>query len=119
MVSPKHGDKKKKKKKKNWWCGGQYDGRDPNRVLIVQDSMDPSEANVFQAHPALQKCVCEHLLNALQLLANQQMGGDTPVEVLVEELLERSRLKMMEELRRFIMVGQLEAVKIGARSSGS
>ena len=38
---------------------------------------------------------------------------DSPVEVLVEGLQERSRLKMMEELRRFSTVDNNEAVKIG------
>ena len=40
------------------------------------------------------------------------MGGDSPVEVLVECLQERSRLKMVKELRRFITVDNREAVSI-------
>ena len=43
--------------------------------------------------------VCDNLINALRLLANQQT-----VEVLVESLQERSRLKMTEMLRMSIMV---------------
>ena len=36
---------------------------------------------------------CENLLNALEPLATRQMGADSPVEVLVEGLQERSRLR--------------------------
>ena len=57
--------------------------------------------------------MCENLVCALKLLANKQLGGDCPVDVLVEELQVRSRLKMMEELRRFTMVDRHEAVTIG------
>ena len=52
-------------------------------------------------------------MDALKLLTNQQMGGDSPLEVMVEGLQERSRLKMTEELSRIIMVDNHEAVKIG------
>ena len=41
-------------------------------------------------------------MNALKLLTNQQTGGDS-VEVLAEVLLEPRRLKMLEDLRRFVM----------------
>ena len=54
--------------------------------MVFQDSMDRSEAKVFRAH-----------VNAPKLLANQQTGGDILVEVLVEDLQERSRLKMIED----------------------
>ena len=40
------------------------------------------------------------------------MAGDSLVEVLVEGLQERSRLKMTEDLRSFSMVDNHEAVKI-------
>ena len=55
------------------------------------------------------ECVT-HLINEAKLLANQQLGGDSLVGVLVEALQERSST---EELRRFIMVDNHEAVKIG------
>ena len=54
-----------------------------------------------------------HLINAPKLPANQQLGGDSPVGVLVEGGQARSRLKSTEELRRFIMLDNHEAVKIG------
>ena len=47
------------------------------------------------------------------LLANQQLGGDSLVEVLVEGLQERSRLKMTEELTRSIIGRQSRGGKIG------
>ena len=37
----------------SWWCaacGGQYDWRAPNRILVIQDSTDHREAKVSRAH---------------------------------------------------------------------
>ena len=59
----------------------------------------------------LRECY-NNLANGLKLLANQQQGGDSLVEVLVVELQGRSRFKMMDGLRR-IMVDNHEAVKVG------
>ena len=95
-VSTRHG-----KKLCNLWfaaCGGQY-------------STDRSEVKVFRAHAPPQGA-CENLVCALQLLANQQLGGDSLVYVLVEGLQERSRLKMIDEPRRFTEVDH-QVVKIG------
>ena len=92
-VSSGHGDVNKKMKQCNWWCaacGGQYDCRNRNRVLVFQDSTDRCEAEVFRAH-APPHGVWSNLINALELLANQQLEGDSPVEVLIEGLRERSR----------------------------
>ena len=69
--------------------GGQYDWRNPNRILVIHDSTDRREATGFRAHAAPHG-VCDNLFNALKLLANQQQGGDSLVEVLVEGLQERS-----------------------------
>ena len=55
----------------------------PNRVLVIQDSTDRREAEVFRAH-APPHGVCDNLINALELLAQQQLGGANPVDVLVE-----------------------------------
>ena len=43
-------------------CGkqGQHSWGDPNRVLVIQDGVDPSEAKVFRAHAA--GCVRESLV---------------------------------------------------------
>ena len=111
-----HGDVNKKKKRQcNWWsaaCGGQYDWRNPNRILVIQGGTDRREAQVFRAHAAPHGA-CENLVNALKFLANQQQGGDGPVDSLVQGLEGRSRLKMMDELRKFITMDGQEAVKSG------
>ena len=103
------------KKQCNWWCaacGGQYNWRHPNRILVIQESTDRREAKVFRAR-APPHGVCDNLIHALKLLAKQYHDGDSPVRVLVESLQERSRLQMMEELRKFIMMDNHEAVRIG------
>ena len=56
---------------------------------------DRREPKVFRAH-APPHGVCDNLINALELLANQYQDGDSPVRVLVDGHQERSRLKMME-----------------------
>ena len=85
-------------------CGGQYNWRNPNRVSVIQESADPSEATVFRAH-APPPGACENLVCTLKFLANEQPGGDSPVQVLVEAVQELSRLKMMDEFGRFITRG--------------
>ena len=57
--------------------------------------------------------MCDNLVNTLKLWANQQMGGDSPAEVLVEGFQERSRFTLMEELRMCITIDDHEAVKSG------
>ena len=72
-VSTGHADNRKKKHC-SWWCaaqGGKYELRAPNRILVVQLGTDASEGKVFRAHAAPQG-LCENLINALKLLANQQ-----------------------------------------------
>ena len=48
-----------------------------------------------------------------QVLANQQKDGDSPVKTVVQGLQERSRLRLMERLGKFIMVDNHEAVEVG------
>ena len=51
------------KKQCNWWCaacGGQYDLKAPNRVLVIEDSTDCREAKVFLAHAAPQQHTTTH-----------------------------------------------------------
>ena len=93
-------------------CGGQYDWRNPNGVLVTQDSSDPSEETVFRAHAPPQD-VCENLVCALKLLVNQQTGGDSLIDTLVEGFQDQSRMKIMDELRRFIGVENHTVAKIG------
>ena len=48
-----------------------------------------SQAKVFKAHAAPQG-LCEHMINALKLLANQKKDGDSPEQSVVTGLRERS-----------------------------
>ena len=48
-----------------------------------------------------------------KLLANLQTGADSFVDTIFEGLQEQSKLKITNELRRFIEVDNQEAVKIG------
>ena len=69
-----------------WWCAAcscQYDWWNPNRILVMQDSTDRREAKAFRAHAAPHG-VCDNLINALKLLANQHQDSDSPVRVLVQ-----------------------------------
>ena len=64
----------------NWWCapcGGQYNWKAPNRVLVTQDSTDRRGAKVFEG-------VCDNLITALKLLANKQKDGDSPVKMVAQ-----------------------------------
>ena len=89
---------------KNW--------KAPNRVLVIQDSTDRREAKVFRAHAA-PNGVCDNLINALRLLANHQKDGDNPVNMDVQGFLKKSRFKIVDGLRRRIMVDNHEAVRVG------
>ena len=83
----------------NWWCaacGGQCDWKAPNRVLVIQDGMNRRNAKAFRAHAAPQG-ICDNLINVLKLLANQQKDGDNLVRI----VLENSRLRRMDGLRKF------------------
>ena len=74
-VSTGHGDGNNRKKKHcNWLCAavrGPYEWRAPNRILVVQIGVNANEAKVFKAHTA-PLGLCDNLINALKLLANQQ-----------------------------------------------
>ena len=48
---------------------------DPNTILVIQDGMRASEAKVFRARAPPQG-TCENLINALELLTNQQKDGE-------------------------------------------
>ena len=109
-VSSGHG-----KKQCNWWCaacGGQCDGRAPNKVLVIQDSTDHRNTKLFLAHAAPQG-MCDHLISALKLLANDQTDSHSPVWMILLGLPEESRRKIVCGLRLFIAVDNYAAVKIG------
>ena len=85
----------------------------PLRLEEPEQSLDqtrqhrPPEAKVFRAH-APQHEIWDILINVLKFLANQQLGGDSPVEVLVES----SRTKQIED------DGRAEKVHHGGLSRG-
>ena len=49
---------------------------------------------------------CESLVCALKLVANQQTGGDRPVDTICDGLQEQDRMNISSEWRRFIEVDQ-------------
>ena len=79
---------------------------------MVQPGADANEAQVFRAHTAPQG-LCEHLINALKLLANQQTDGDTPIPSIVTVLQERSRQGIMDGLRSIIEMDNHSAMDVG------
>ena len=90
--------------------------RAPSRILVVQTGADASQAKVFKAHAAPQG-LFENLTNALELLANQQTDGDSPMQGIVTGLHEKSRLGIMK-VRRFIEVDNRRAVEVGLLTEG-
>ena len=60
----------------------KYDWRAPNRLLVVPTGVSASQAKVFKAFAASQG-LCENLINALKLLANQQKDGDSRIQSIV------------------------------------
>ena len=61
----------------------------------------PVRPRYFKAH-AVPQGLCENLIDALTLLANQQKDGDSREQSFVTSLCERSRKIIMEGLRNFI-----------------
>ena len=98
----------KKKRQCNWWCaawGGLYNWKDPNRVLVIQDGTDASEAKVFRAHAPSQGAF-HNLVCSLKLLANTQAGSDNLLDTIFESLPEQSRLNITNTLREVQRSGQ-------------
>ena len=111
----------RKKKQCKWWCatcGGQYEWRAPNRILVVQLGVNANEAKVFKAHAALLR-LCGNLINALKLLANQRKDGDSPSQSILTGLHERSRRGIMDGLRRFIKADNRRPVNVGHMRQGA
>ena len=84
-VATGHGDSRKKKKHCSWWCavcGGTFEWRAPNRILVVQLGTDVDDAKVNRAHVAPQG-LCQILSNALKPLANEKTDGDSAVQSMV------------------------------------
>ena len=82
-----------------WWsaiCGEMYDWKQPNRLLVVQTRVE--QAKVFHAH-VISQGLCENLINALSLLANQQEDGDGLLQSIVTNLGKGSRKGLTDGLR--------------------
>ena len=94
---------------RNLWR--KYKWRAPNRLLVVQTGDSTSQARVFKANTVPQG-VCENLIDALKLLANQQRDGDSPIQSIVTGLCERSRKGVMEGLRNIIKVDNHCALEV-------
>ena len=91
-----HGDGNRELKKHCiWWCAScvcQYNWRDPNRVLSLQDGTDASEAKVFLADvPPKCRTVCKL------------------VETTWWDAIFRSRLNSTNGLRKFIEMNKHQA----------
>ena len=109
------------KKHSSWWCavcGEKYDWRAPYRLLVMQPGDSASQAKVFKANTVLQG-LCENLINALKLLANQQRDGDSLLQSIVTGLCERSRKGIMEGLRNIIKVDNHCALEVGHLRGGT
>ena len=86
-------------------------GRHQTESWSHKDGTDRQEAKVFRPHAAPNR-VCDSLINALKLQAHHQKNSDSPA-VVAQGLLLKRWLKIMDGLRRFIMLDNHEAVKVG------
>ena len=98
-------------------CGEKYDWKQPNRLLVVQTGESVNPATVFNAHAATQG-LCGNLINALELLANQQEDGDGLMQNIVRNLGEASRKGLTEVSRNFIQVDNHRALEVGHLRDG-
>ena len=104
-VSSGHGDGNNRKKKHcNWCCA--------HRILVLQLGVHANEAKIFKAHVA-PLGLCDNLINALKLLADQQKDCHSPMQSIVTALHERNRKGIMEGLRSFIKEDNHRAVDVG------
>ena len=102
-----------------WWCaicGEQYDWKQPNRLLVVQTGESFEQAKVFKAH-SVPHGLCENLINALKLLANQQEDGDGLLQSIVTNLGVRSRNGLTQGLREFIKIDNQQCPEVTVRES--
>ena len=74
--------------------------------------MNRRDAKVFRADAAPHG-VCDNLINALSRSENQQKSGDSSVMMVVQGVQEKSPLRTMDALRKFIMVDNHAAEKNG------
>ena len=75
------------------------------------------KAKVFRAH-AVPQGLCDNLINALKLQANQQRDGDCPTPDIVAGLQEGSWEGIMNGVRSFIELDNRRAVEVGLLRKG-
>ena len=73
---------------------------------------------MFKSHAA-PLGLCDNLINALKLQANQQEDGDSPIQSIVTGPHERSRRGTMDGLRRFTEADNHSAVDVGDLRRGT
>ena len=99
-------------------CGEKYDWKQLNRLLVVQTGESVEQAKVFKAH-AIPQGFCEHLINALKLLANQQEDGYGLLQNIVTNLRKGSRKGLTDGLRDFIKADNNRALDVGEPRRGT
>ena len=88
------------------------EGKQPNRILVVQTGESIDQAKVFRAH-AVPEGLCGNLISALKLLANQQEDGDGLIRNIVTNLGEGSREGLTEGLRECVTIDNERALEVG------
>ena len=62
--------------------------------------------------------LCENLITALKLLANQQKDGDSPIQNIITGLKEKCMERITNGLRSFITSDNYSAVEVGHQRRG-
>ena len=78
----------------------------------MQPGTYEDEAKVFRAH-AVPPALCENLINALKLLANQQKDGESPIQNIIMGLNEKCGERITNGLRSFSASDNYSAVEVG------
>ena len=86
--------------------------------MVVQTGVHCEQAKVFKAH-AVPQGLCADLINAMQLLANQQEDGDGLLQNIMTNLGKESRKGLTDGLREFIEVDNERALDVGALRRGT
>ena len=98
-----------------WWsaiCGGKYDWKQPNRLLVAQASESINQAKVFKAH-AVPQGLSGNLIKALKMLANQQED-----EIIVTNFGKGCRKGLAEGLRGIVKIDNKRALEVGYLNRG-
>ena len=118
-VSSEHGDRSNRKEKQcSWWCGacgGQHDWKAPRRLLVAHFSANTNLSEGVQSA----RNICDNVINAFKLSANQQKDGDSPIKCIVTCLHWKSRRGIMDGLESFIDAGNRSAVDVGGLRRGT